>query len=374
MPSSLICGFASPSNEYRTLETDAGVVLGFVAESIRRLASRSFSEWQLLRPLSEFRQTWSVAICWPPSSIISLVDFDSPLTENRAENRMKIKIYASVKADAPMPGPYKMLDIVERETPYQVGDITHYGEVILLMPPDVLNDGVEQGVVVKFYPASLGWSCMESVMEKPPTSYDKIQFTPINENALGLGEPRLAGPYQILASENLTIENLSHLITEKTFSLWKTECNISKRTSESLEAVTFAIVHRRPSSSPSDDGLLSPSFSLIDHASLCLALIRPTRKSRVMHIRGVIKADGTFDPQGFNIQEDLADVPEIQKIFGVREDDIGLLISVLPEFIQLYRTGKLDTSSGGLQSRHSTVAMRMLRWRGFMRSSETKIF
>jgi hypothetical protein len=57
-----------------------------------------------------------------------------------------------------------------------------------------------------------------------------------------------------------------------------------------------------------------------------------------MHIRGVIKADGTFDPQGFNIQEDLADVPEIQKIFGVREDDIGLLISVLPEFIQLYRT------------------------------------
>lgn len=250
---------------------------------------------------------------------------------------MRIKIFASVKECAPTPGPYKTIEIVERESPYRVGDKSPYGEVILLMPP-VLNDGVEQGVVVKFDPKSLGWRCME--MEKPPTTCDKIHFTPINDNALGWGEERLTGPYQILPSENLTIENLSHLITERTFSLWKTECNVSKRTSESLASITCAIVHRRRSSSPSDDGLLSHSFSLIDHASSCLALIRPTRKSRVSHIRGVIKSDGTFDPQGFNVREDNADVPEIQKIFGVREKDIRLLTSVLPDFIQLYRTGQ----------------------------------
>ena len=70
---------------------------------------------------------------------------------------MRIKISASVKTQSPTPGPYKTLDIVERESPYQVGDMTHYGEVILLLPPVLwLNDGVEQGVVVKLDPASLG--------------------------------------------------------------------------------------------------------------------------------------------------------------------------------------------------------------------------
>src|ERR1700686_4468741 len=172
---------------------------------------------------------------------------------------MKIKICASVKEKFPTPGPYKTIDTIERESPYQVGDMTHYGEVVLLLPSVLwANDDVQQGVVVELDPASVGWWCPESVMEKPPTIYHRIHFTPINDNALGWDEPRLAGPYQILPSENLTIENLSHLITERTFSLWKTECNISKRTSESLEAITFAIVHRRSSSSPTDEGMLSP--------------------------------------------------------------------------------------------------------------------
>ena len=252
---------------------------------------------------------------------------------------MKIKICASVKEKPPTPGPYKTIDTIVRNAPYQVGDMTHYGEVILIMPSVLwANEGVQQGVVVKLDPTSLGTWCEESVMEKPPTSYNRIHFSPINENVLGWGEPRLAGPYQILASARLTIENLSDLITETTFSLWNTECTVSKRTAESLKAITFAIVHRRSTSSPTDEGMFSPSISLIDHASSCLALIRPTRKSRVSHIRGVIKADGTFDPQGFSVREGHADVPEIQKIFGVKEDDIRLLTEVLPEFVQLYRT------------------------------------
>jgi len=251
---------------------------------------------------------------------------------------MRIKIYASVKADAPTPGPYKVIDIVEMESPYKVVDVTHYGEVILLMPPDVLGDDVEQGVVVKLDPASLNTWCEESVMEKPPTSYDKIHFTPINAGIIGLDEDPLVGPYQVLPAENLTIENVSHLITEKTFSVWKSDCGVSRRTANSLESLKFAIVHRRSSSSPSDDGLLSPSFSLVGSAASCLSLIRPTRKSRVRDIRGLIKADGTFDAVGFGMLEDLADVPEIQKIFGVREKDIHLLISILPEFMRLYQT------------------------------------
>lgn len=251
---------------------------------------------------------------------------------------MKIKIYASVKENFPTPGPYKTIDIVESESPYQVGDVTHYGEVILLMPPGVLNDGVEQGVVVRLDSASLGTWCEESVMEKPPTSYDKIQFFPISGACAPWSlETPLTGPYQVVASENLTIENLSHLITPSTFSLWKSGCHVSKQTAESLECVKFAIVRRHSSPNPGDGGLETHSTLLIDYVASCLALIRPTRRSRAMHIRGVIKPDGSFDPYGFSAREDLADVPEIQKLFVVREQDIELLTSILPEFIQLYQ-------------------------------------
>lgn len=251
---------------------------------------------------------------------------------------MRIKILASVKEQSPTPGPYKTIDIVEREFPYQIGDLTHHGEVILNVPPALLDDAVEQGVVVKLDPASVGTWCEESVMEKPPTSYDKIQFSPINVAMGGwTDDPPLTGPYAILPSENLTIENVSHLITEKTFSLWKNECHVSKRTSESLESVRFALVHRQSSPYYGDGGPESRAALLIDYATSCLALIRPTRISRAMHIRGVIKSDGSFDPQAFGAREGHGDVPEIQKLFYVREQDIKLLISLLPEFMQLYQ-------------------------------------
>jgi len=255
---------------------------------------------------------------------------------------MRIKILASVKEQFPTPGPYKTLDVVGRESPYQVGDVTHYGEVILILPSMLwLNDGVEQGVVVKLDPASLGIWCEESVMEKPPTSYDRIEFSPISVDTVGWSDnPPLTGPYTILSSENLTIENVSHLITPNTFSLWTNGCVVSKRTAESLESVRFAIVHRYSSPNGGDVGPQTHSAELIDSAGSCLALIRPTRRSRAMHIRGVVKSDGTFDPQGFSAREELADVPEIQKLFAIRAQDIELLISVLPEFMQLYEKDK----------------------------------
>jgi hypothetical protein len=193
---------------------------------------------------------------------------------------MRIKIYASVKEEFPTPGPYKAIDVVERGSPYQVGDTTHYGGVILLLPSVVwLDDGVEQGVVVNLDPTSLGTWCEESVMEKPPSSYDKIQFFPISGTLAGWSEEGpLAGPYQILPSENLTIENVSRLITPTTFSLWKNGCHVSRDTAESLESVRFAIVRRHSSPSPTDGGPETYSTLLIDYADSCLALIRPTRR------------------------------------------------------------------------------------------------
>src|SRR5437879_2610662 len=139
---------------------------------------------------------------------------------------MRIKIWTSVDERSPTTGPYKMLDIVERGSPYEVCEITHFGEVLLIPPPiRPFTDDVEQSVIVKADPTRTGEWCEESVFEKPPTSYAKIQFFPISVGMAGLGDdPPLTGPYAVLPSENLTIENVSHLITAKTFSLWKNAC------------------------------------------------------------------------------------------------------------------------------------------------------
>lgn len=259
---------------------------------------------------------------------------------------MRIKIWTSLYGQTPTIGPYKMLDIVERESLYGLGETTHYGEVVLIPPPiEPFTDDVDQSVIVKLSPASANTRPDESVLEGPPSFYAKIEFLPIAVDTVGWSEEQLlTGPYTILATENLTIENVSHLITSQTFSLWKTDCYVSKDTADALEAVKFAIVHRYSSLAERDSSLDQRSTELINIADSCLSLIRPTRRSRAMHVPGVIRPDGAFDPQGFSARNEIADVPEIQKLFTVRKQDIELLTSVLPEFMLLYQrdaNGKL---------------------------------
>jgi hypothetical protein len=43
---------------------------------------------------------------------------------------MRIKIWASLEPRFPCTGPYKAMDIIERNEPYGVGEATHYGPVI----------------------------------------------------------------------------------------------------------------------------------------------------------------------------------------------------------------------------------------------------
>lgn len=253
---------------------------------------------------------------------------------------MRIKIWASVNAQSPTTGPYKTLDIVAKESLYGIGDMTHYGAVILIPPPIApFTDDVDQSVVVKLDPATLDTRPDESGFEKPPSSYDKIEFFPITVDTLGYlsDDPPPTGTHTILAAENLTVEDVSHLITPSTFSLWKKDCFISKDTASDLDKVKYAIVHRYSAPAPRDTGLDGHSAELVNLAVACLALIRPTRRSRAMNIPGVIKADGTFDPQGFSATHEPTEVPEVQKLFTIRKKDIDLLSSVLPEFIQLYQ-------------------------------------
>jgi hypothetical protein len=126
-----------------------------------------------------------------------------------------------------------MQDIVERESLYGVGDATHYGTVASIPPPipPFMSD-VDQSVIVKLDPTSLGTWCEESVFEKPPSSYNKIHIFPILADTLGYlsEEPPLTGTHTVWADKNLTIEDVSPLITPNTFSLWKKDCSISRAT------------------------------------------------------------------------------------------------------------------------------------------------
>ena len=70
-------------------------------------------------------------------------------------------------------------------------------------------------------------------------------------------------------------------------------------------------------------------------AVACLSLVRPTRRGHAGVIAGVIVEGEGFRPQQFNLNF-LTEVPQVQRLFAVRPQDIELLRSVLPEFLQLY--------------------------------------
>jgi hypothetical protein len=252
---------------------------------------------------------------------------------------MRIKVWASSDVDFPTYGPYKLLDVIEKNTLHAIGDMTHYGEVILIpptMPP--FSDEADQSVIVKLISTSLNTRPDNSLLPKPPSIYNKIEFLPIHADTHGYmsDDPPLTGSHTILADENLTIENVSHLITTDTFSLWTKDCYVSRDTASALQNIDYAIVHRYSSLTDRDAKLDGHSTELVNTAFACLALIRPTRRSRAMNIPGIIKPDGKFEPHGFSAMHDPADVPEIQKLFTIRKKDIDVLTAVLPEFIKLY--------------------------------------
>jgi len=251
---------------------------------------------------------------------------------------MRVKILASaLPGSKPTVGPFKTLDIVEVEAAYQIGDATHYGPV-LMIGPDIppFNEDTEQSVVVNLDPATINSHPDESVYPKPPSSYNKIEFFPIQVDTFGdpNDEPPPLGTHKI--ADGLTIEDVSPLITDETFSLWTKNCHVSRDTANALRQVKYAIAYQYTSPSERDTELDGRSAQTVNEAITCLQLIRPTRRSRAMNVPGIVRATGKIDALGFSEIHDPADVPEIQKLFTIRSRDIDLLRLILPEFRRLY--------------------------------------
>jgi hypothetical protein len=81
-----------------------------------------------------------------------------------------------------------------------------------------------------------------------------------------------------------------------------------------------------------------------DHASkqrvtinrALLRLIRPTREeAQSMH--GNVRHDGSLDVMGFDHPAHISEVPENQKLFSVRNEDVETLIVLAPSFLKAMR-------------------------------------
>jgi hypothetical protein len=255
-----------------------------------------------------------------------------------ARPRVRVKIIASaLPGSKPTVGPFKTLDIVEVHAAYQIGDATHYGPVVMITP-DIppFNQDTEQSVVVNLDPTTINSHPDESVYPKPPSSYNKIEFFPIQVDTFGYlnDEPPPLGTHKI--ADGLTIEDVSLLITDETFSLWTKDCHVSRDTAEALRHVKYAIAYRYTSSSERDTELDGHSAQTVNEAISCLQLIRPTRRSMAMNVPGIVRGNGSIDAHGFSAIHDPADVPEVQKLFTIRSRDIELLRLIFPEFRRLY--------------------------------------
>lgn len=134
-------------------------------------------------------------------------------------------------------------------------------------------------------------------------------------------------PFEIV--EDVRIEDISGLFPKDTFDLF-TE-RLGKDRLEDLKGVHFALVHRYPD--PLGYPQEQQSDEKVQMCAACLRLIRPMRQT-VLSMRGRIQ-NGMFDVSHFELPAaNLVEVPEVQKLFQLRNRDADDLRAYAPEFLR----------------------------------------
>lgn len=149
-------------------------------------------------------------------------------------------------------------------------------------------------------------------------------------------------PFDVV--ENVRIEDVSQRFRADAFDLGKE--TLGTKILEELERVRYALVHRYepdPIISEATHEILGyaqsneHSETLIRQIAACLRLIRPMRQSALL-MRGEVRGDGTFDVTGYDVPPfHLIEVPEIQKLFKLRDRDADDLRHYAPRFLQAMR-------------------------------------
>ncbi len=145
-------------------------------------------------------------------------------------------------------------------------------------------------------------------------------------------------PYEI--TDGVCIEAVAERFRPDTFDLGAER--LGAEVCESLRGVRHALVHRYDARPLVHEGEYigeeqhsSASEKLVREIAACLRLIRPMRQ-RALLMRGVIRdEDGSFDVMGYDVPTlHLLEVPEVQKLFALRNRDAEALRRYAPEFLR----------------------------------------
>jgi hypothetical protein len=145
------------------------------------------------------------------------------------------------------------------------------------------------------------------------------------------GQPfdQQALPFGVVAG--VTVEDVRPLFTEDAFKWVRNE--LGRHDVEDLQEIHHAIVHRYVVDNEADGSPADiESAKLVRNLVACLRLIRPMRQ-RTGLMRGVLR-DGKIDVRHFEHPRTILEVPEVQKLFHLRNADLDSLKAIAPGFLR----------------------------------------
>ena len=157
----------------------------------------------------------------------------------------------------------------------------------------------------------------------------KATVAPIPQASLDVDLDRLI---DLLPLHNLTIEDVSNLLAEKHFALWKE--NHSEGRLKHVGQAKIGMVHRFGSTAHigKDE---QESKDLVERAIACLRIIRPAR-GRFQTIQLQIVNDAEVDVFRFTRPQEIQpNIPESDVLNTIRTRDFLTLQNVLPKFLSL---------------------------------------
>jgi hypothetical protein len=147
-------------------------------------------------------------------------------------------------------------------------------------------------------------------------------------------EPFDRSALPINIAEGVGLEDVSAMLNEETFAWVRSE--LGKRDLEDLRTVQYALVHRYRTDLLEGGVSDQQSETLVQNLAACLRLIRPMRQCTSL-MRGELRENGTLDVQHLEHPVDLMEVPEVQKLFHLRNRDVDLLRAVAKDFLRAMR-------------------------------------
>src|SRR5581483_9450988 len=142
-------------------------------------------------------------------------------------------------------------------------------------------------------------------------------------------------PFEIVPG--VCIEDVSKCIREDEFKY--VEKNLGSRAVGDLKDVHYALVHRFDGQATFESSGMIPEHKHVENSEVmlrnlnaCLRLIRPMRQT-VSHMTGTFREDGTFNISSFNSSIEMMEVPQVHKLFLLRDQDADDLRTYAPLFL-----------------------------------------